>query len=62
METKDSPSRDLESEREEFLAVMNSLVSPELKRRIDEAISVSVRSPQIKVTTSNRGAFDADTE
>ena len=55
-------NRDLETEREELLAHIESLIPAEIKQRIDEAVSIAAKPPQVVIKTSNSGAFDADSE
>jgi len=51
--------RDLESEREEFLAQLDLHVPTELKARIESVLSLTAPPPQVSITLSYSGAADA---
>jgi len=57
--TKDQ-EHDLEAEHKELLAQMDAAIPTDLKRRIEQVVSIAAKAPQIEVTTSHSGAADAD--
>jgi hypothetical protein len=57
--TKDQ-ERDLEAERQELLAQMDAAIHPDLKRRIEQVVSIAAKAPQVEIATSHSGAADAE--
>ena len=57
---KKKGKRDLEQEREDLLRLMNKHIAPELKEKIDQAVSFVPKPTPINIKTSHEGASYAN--